>query len=480
MADIVMLYLVCVVVVAWRFGHIASLVTSALSVAALDFFFTEPYLSFAVADKRHLVTFAIMLFVGVFISDLTARVRRSAAQAREREIHTARLYRLSREIAGASAVADIANALRSQLEGLFDADVVLVLSDGEAGMRRFAADTAPGGAPEPETSTLARTLRMRSEDAAARGPASEGDESPASLRTPRGLLGIVSIRRRGAGLARLDVSAGRELVEAFAAQAALGLERVRLANEAQRTQIEIQKERLRNALLSSVSHDLRTPLAVVKGAVSALLDDRDTLATRRRQEYLETIFQETDRLDRLVRNLVNMTSLEAGALHARKEWQPLEEVVGVALNRLEEQLGVRQVRVAIAPEASLAPFDATLLEQVLVNLVENATRYTPSDSPISIRARAVGGDVEVEVADEGPGVPPGDEERIFEKFGRAATTTTTGMGLGLTICRGIVEVHGGRIWYENRRGGGASFRFRLPRDGEAPAMHPLPEVMAET
>jgi two-component system sensor histidine kinase KdpD len=260
---------------------------------------------------------------------------------------------------------------------------------------------------------------------------------------------------------------------------ALAFERAQIAEDAQRALFDVQKERLRNALLSSVSHDLRTPLAVVKGAVTALLDRNSELTASRRQEYLETISEEASRLNRLVRNLLDMTSLEAGALHARKEWQPLEEVLGVALNRMEEPLQNRPVRVAIAPDAALAPFDATLLEQVLVNLVENAVRYTPAGSPIDIRATREDGGVQVEIADRGPGIAPGQEERIFEKFKRAAPPTTGGMGLGLTICRGMIAVHGGTIWCENRPGGGASFRFLLPRDANAPLLDGLPEAPGE-
>jgi two-component system sensor histidine kinase KdpD len=173
-----------------------------------------------------------------------------------------------------------------------------------------------------------------------------------------------------------------------------------------------------------------------------------------------------------------MTSLEAGVLPVHKEWQPLEEVVGVALNRLAEPLQSRPVEVEIAPDAAMAPFDAVLLEQVLVNLVENAVKYTPARSPIEIRARRVDGGVQVEVADHGAGVPSGEEKQIFEKFHRASRTAG-GMGLGLTICRGIVTVHGGRIWYENRAEGGAAFRFLLPAEAEPPAIHVLPEAIRE-
>jgi two-component system sensor histidine kinase KdpD len=174
-----------------------------------------------------------------------------------------------------------------------------------------------------------------------------------------------------------------------------------------------------------------------------------------------------------------MTSLDAGVIRARKEWQPLEEVIGVALNRLDDSLGGRSVRITIAPEANLAPFDATLIEQVFINLVENAIRHTPSNSPIEISVLEIQGGVEVTVADRGPGVQPGQEEQIFEKFRRAAPNTLGGMGLGLAICRGFLTVHGGRIWCENRPDGGASFHFVLPREDKAPPMNPLPEAIAE-
>jgi K+-sensing histidine kinase KdpD len=324
LTDVVMTFLMGVVLMAVWFGYAASLVTTVLSVAAFDFFFTEPYFSLDVYDRRHVLTFAVMLFVALVISNQTEHLRRSMAVTREREA-------------------------------------------------------------------------------------------------------------------------------------------------------EIQNERLRNALLSSVSHDLRTPLGVVKGSATALLEQEKTLTPERRREYVQAISNEANRVDRLVRNLLDMTSLEAGALRVRKEWQPLEEVVGVALGRLEDQLGPRPVQVRIDPAAAVAPFDSTLIEHVFVNLVENALKYTPAPSPLEINARRVDAGVEVEVADAGAGVPPGEEERVFAKFHRASDTAL-GMGLGLTICRGIVTAHGGRIWCENRPTGGASFRFLLPCGEHPPPMSGLPEA----
>jgi two-component system, OmpR family, sensor histidine kinase KdpD len=258
--------------------------------------------------------------------------------------------------------------------------------------------------------------------------------------------------------------------------AEIALERARLAEEAQRVRAEVETERLRNALLSSVSHDLRTPLTVVLGAATVLLEGGLALSPARQHEYLQAISVEALRMNRLVRNLLDMSALQAGALRVRKTWHPLEEVVGVALGRLEQAIGQRPVEVRIAEDASVVAADELLLQQVLVNLVENATRYTPADGPLRIAARRVQSGVEIEVSDSGPGVPKGEEEEIFEKFHRSARTAG-GVGLGLTICRGIVMAHGGRIWCENREEGGASFRFVLPFDEEPPRIEALPESM---
>lgn len=476
MADIATLYLLGVVVVAMRFGYIASLVAAALSVAAFDFFLTEPYLSFAVAEGRHVVTFVIMLLVAFIISNLMDRVRRSAERAHERELQTAQLYGMSREIASANTSEDIAVVACRQVGRLLDADVSVLLP-GRNGLRRFTAVSGPeGDAGTLESAFESETWKLMAGDGAGTLAKVSGKvgERIFALRTAHDFLGLLVARQREA----LPASEADEsqLLGAFLNQIALAIERTHLAAEAQRAQVEMQNERLRNALLSSVSHDLRTPLAVVKGAATALFEGAEQLSVERRREYARTITDEANHLNHLVRNLLSMTSLEAGALRARKEWQLIEEVIGIVLDRLNEQLSGRPVHVDIAPDAALAPFDATLIEQVLVNLIENSIRYAAMGTPMSIRAISVERAVEIHVTDRGPGVPVGQEERIFEKFQRAAGDRSPGMGLGLTICRGILDVHGGRIWCVNTAEGGASFRFRLPRETEAPAMDGLPDV----
>jgi two-component system sensor histidine kinase KdpD len=268
----------------------------------------------------------------------------------------------------------------------------------------------------------------------------------------------------------------RHFLDTFARQAALALERARLAEEAKAAALRARTEEMRSSLLSAVSHDLRTPLAAITGAATTLLDESGPVAPAQRQELLETICEEAERLERLVGNLLDMTRLESGAVAVKREWVPLEEIVGSALTRLESRLGGRPVRAALPADLPLLSVDPVLLEQVFVNLLENAAKYTPTDSAIEIAARSDESGVQIEVADRGPGLPPGSESRIFEKFFRRGPSGG-GVGLGLAICRGIVEAHEGRLVAENRADGGAVFRIRLPIVGTAPAL-PIEEKPA--
>ncbi|HEV8549217.1 MAG TPA: ATP-binding protein, partial [Polyangiaceae bacterium] len=268
---------------------------------------------------------------------------------------------------------------------------------------------------------------------------------------------------------RFDSLEQRRQVDAFAVQMAMAIERTQLAEETERARREVETEQLRSSLLSSVSHDLRTPLAVITGAAGTLVENQPNVDDRTRRELLVTILEEAERLNRLIRNLLDMTRLESGAVTVKKEWLPVEELVGAALNRMESRLSGHDVRVELPADLPLVPCDAILVEQALLNLLENATKY--GADPIEIRALSQPGEVMLEIADHGPGIPAGHETRIFEKFHRAGRdTTSTGVGLGLAICRAIAIAHGGRIWAHNRDGGGASFRFTLPIDGQAPSV----------
>jgi two-component system, OmpR family, sensor histidine kinase KdpD len=298
-------------------------------------------------------------------------------------------------------------------------------------------------------------------------PSAEGLYLP--LIASRGTVGVLGVRPSEPS--RLLAPEQLRLLETFASQTALAIERASLVEEAQQAQVQAETERLRSSLLSSVSHDLRTPLTAITGAASSLLEGSTVLDAAAHGELLRTIYEEADRLNRLVSNLLEMTRLESGAAQVHKEWQPLEEVIGVALTRLEAHLHDHPLAVHLPADLSLVPLDSVLIEQVLINLLDNAIKYTPSGIPITLSAWPTDGAVMVEIADRGPGLPPGDEQRIFEKFYRRSHAgERSGAGLGLTICRAIVEAHGGRIWAENRPDGGAALRFTLPMQGAPPSV----------
>jgi two-component system sensor histidine kinase KdpD len=466
--NLVMVYLLGVTFVATRSSRGPAALASVLSVAAFDFFFIPPQLTFAVADSQYLLTFAVMLLVALLISTLASRARIQADTVRQRERRTAALYAMSRDLAAAQNVDEVGAMSARHVEEV-TAGQAFVLSTDLAGHLREAGARVPARPLNDRDGAVARWV-FEHRRAAGLGT----DTLPAStalflpLTGSDQSLGVLGVRP-ASGLPFTPDQ--MQLLEALAGQTAAALDRVRLLGEAQRAQVEVETERLRNSLLSSVSHDLRTPLASITGAASSLLEADGRFDEASRRELLETIREEAFRLNRLVANLLDMTRLESGALRVKKEWLPVEEVIGGALTRLEPFLLNRQVETRVPHDLPLAPFDGLLIEQVLVNLIENAIKYTPADTVISIAASATPDALTVEVADRGPGIPPGEEERVFEKFQRLeGRGGPGGAGLGLTICRGIVTAHGGEMSVANREGGGASFRFTLPLEGEAPSL----------
>ncbi|MGH7277488.1 MAG: DUF4118 domain-containing protein [Candidatus Rokuibacteriota bacterium] len=460
--NLAMVYLLAVVAVAARHGRGPSVFTSIASVAAFDFFFVPPFLTLAVGDTESLLTFAVMLVVGIVIGGLTVRVRRQAEAAARREQQTVALYAMSRELAQTASVSELVRAAARHIAGVFEAEVAVLLADASGQLR--PGDRAGGFAVAENDLALGRWVLEHGEPAGLGTETSAGaDAIYLPLRGPRGPLGVVGLRPRGRRALARDA---RRHVETFVEQTALVLERARLAEEAQEARVGAESERIRNSLLTSISHDLRTPLAAITGAATTMLESGTRLPHETRRELLESVRAEAERLNRLVQNLLEMTRLESGALPLRRDWHPLEEVVGAALARLTHALGSRRVAVTVPRDLPLVAIDDVLVEQVLVNLLDNATRYTPPSAPIRILVTANDRDVVVEVADAGPGLRPGDEERVFEKFYRAAPDTGRGAGLGLAICRAIVAAHGGRIQAQNLPEGGVAFLFTLPlKDG---------------
>jgi two-component system sensor histidine kinase KdpD len=471
LADVVMIYLLGIIFVSLRFGYGPSIVAAVLSVLLLDFFFVPPYLSFAVSDFQHVVTFTVMFVVAVVISNLTRRVRLQADEARSRERRTASLYGLSRELAALRATSSLANVAAQHLHDIFETKVAILLERPDGRLENVATGEHTFTPDEKERGVAEWVF---SHERAA-GIGTETLPSATALYVPlrgsQGHVGVLGVEPNDPR--RFSDAERRTLLDVLASQIALALERSRLAEQAQHANVQMEAERLRSSLLSSVSHDLRTPLSVITGAASALLQSEPALTVATRRDLAETIHEEGQRLDRLVRNLLDMTRLASGAVKVAKEWQPIEGVIGAALGRLEDQLRGRTVDVRVPPGLPPVPIDGLLMEQVFINLLENAVKYAPPGTPIEICARANGGAFVVEIGDRGPGIPRELVDRIFEKFYRLpGEGAGGGAGLGLAICRGIIEAHGGGISAANRDGGGAVFRFVLPIDGPPPVVAP--------
>lgn len=466
--NVLMLYLLAVLWTATRHGKGPAILASVLGVAAFDFCFVPPYLTFVVQDSPYILTFAVMLLTAIVISTLADRVRRQADFARHRERRTAALFDLSRQLAASPGVEGILQATLKQVSGVFESDVAILLPSPETlavrahSGRPFAAD--------PKEHAVAQWVYEHNQLAGVGTgtlPASQGLYLP--LTASGQTVGVLGLRPSpNSNLA--DVEQHR-LLESFANQAASAIGRAQLAEEAQKAWERVEAEFMRNTLLSSVSHDLRTPLAAITGAASSLVDSQ-MLDEVRRKLLAGSIVEESERMERVISNLLDMTRLESGGLVVRKEWQPIHEVVGAALHHLSKRLGTRPIQTNLPADLPMVPIDAVAIEQVLVNLLDNAAEYTPQGSPIQISARHEPGQLVVEVADHGPGLPPGTHARVFQKFFRAdATHGRRGIGLGLAICKGLIEAHGGSIKAANRAEGGAVFTFTLPIEGAPPAVN---------
>lgn len=468
--DVEMLFLLAVMVCGVWLGRGPSLLAAALSVASYDFFFVPPYYTLSVADRRYFLTFAMMFGVGLAMSELASRLRRQERDARSWGERTAALYSLTKALASLDDESQIARVCVTQAAALFDG-VALLLRPTDGGLSLVAS--------HPEEPSLEAALgddmavaRWAFDHGAVAGLGTDtlpGARSVcAALRVGELSLGVLVVRPRD----RAPLSAEqRAMLSLFCQQISVSLERVRLAELARTAALKAETEEIRSSVLSTVSHDLRTPLAAITGAATTLRDE-DALSREVRAELLDSICAESERLARLVRNLLDMTRLESGGLSLAREWVPVDELIGSALTRLEPRLRGRAVRTALPSEPPWVSVDPVLFEQLLVNLLENADKYTPAGSAIELGVTIDSSDdgngdsaaeptVTIEVADHGPGIVAGDEEKIFAKFYRGARDDGAGAGLGLAICRGIAMAHGGSIESANRPEGGAVFRVRL-------------------
>jgi two-component system sensor histidine kinase KdpD len=445
---------------------------AALSVAAYDFFFIPPRFTLVVADIRHVMTFAVMLTVGTALGSLVARLRHAEEASLQRERRTAALLAFTADSAAARDVADVAAAVVAHVEDALAAPTVVLAPVADGTLSALA-----GLQPLAENEMAVARWAHEHGRPAGRGT----DTLPAArlLAVPLGEDAGVACVQIERARRRIDLE-GRRLIEAIARQAGVAIARLRLAQQARDTALRMQAEELRSSLLSTVSHDLRTPLAIITGTASELRDrtvggEREAPPSEARmmiggeREALDTIVDEARRLTKILENLLAITRVESGA-DVKREWVPVEEIVGAALARTETALAGRDVTIHVDAELGVQ-VDPVLTEQLLLNLLENAAKHTPAATPIEIRAARDGSGVTIEVSDRGPGLPVGPPAQVFAKFFRGPDTRTAGAGLGLAVCRGIAVAHGGRIEALRRDGGGATFRVWLP-GGDAPEAPP--------
>jgi two-component system sensor histidine kinase KdpD len=458
-ANLIIIYLLSVVLAAIYLGRGPSILVSILGVAVFDFFFVPPSMTLAVDDTEYLLTFVGLLAVGIIISQLTAVVRGQAEAVQRREAETVELYELGRDLTVAADLDAVVQAAIAHVGQTFGRQVAIFLPDGN----HARVHAASPGLSLSENDRAVADWTFEHGQEAGRGTQTlpEASMRYQPLKTMRGVVGVLGVKPidPSTHLTREQL----RTLDAFANQIGLAIERASLAEQARQAEVLEITDKLQNALLSSISHDLRTPLVSITGALSSLADDQIMLDESARRSLIETASEEADRLNRLVGNLLDMTRLESGAMHIRKEACDIQDLVGSSLEELSGRLGDRSIRIEIPPDLPLVPLDFVLIERVLVNVIDNALKYSPADSPIEIKVHIAGAFLEMEVADRGTGIPPEDLNRIFDKFYRVQRhDNISGTGLGLSISKGIVQAHGGFISAENRPDGGTIITISLP------------------
>lgn len=463
LANIVMVFLLAVVLVAVRYGRGPAVLAAFLNVAAFDFFFVPPQFSFDVADFQYLLTFAVMLAVALITGHLAAGLKYQAKVAMNREMRARALYEMARELSAALLLEQIAEIASRFVESNFKAKVALLLADENDRL---------GGPAEQTDIVIDSGIAQWAFDHGE--PAGKGtDTLPGSpilyvpLQAPMRIRGVLAVEP---GSTRwLLIPEQRRQLDTFATLIAIAIERVHYVDIAQSTTVQIESERLRNSLLSALSHDLRTPLTALMGLAEYLTIIKPELSGEQREVAI-SIRDEAQRMTALVNNLLDMGRLQAGEVKLNWQWQPLEEIVGTTLALANPLLSQHRVVVDLPADLPLLEFDAVLMERVLFNILENARKYTPPGSEIRLSATVRNEAMEIAVDDNGPGLPVGMEEEIFKKFTRGEKESATpGVGLGLAICRAIVEAHRGKIRAEKSPLGGARFVISLPL-GVPPAM----------
>ncbi len=463
--------LLAVLLIAIYIGRGPALLAAAVSAISWNFLFIEPRFTFQISRAEDVILFLLYFAIAIFTGNLTARLRTQERQARSNADRTMALYTLAHEIAAAVNMDDVLRTAAAQIGRVFDAEVAVLLPQGgRSGLAPHVCSTARLDDKEFSVGLWAYDNGKPAGRFTDTLPLSTVQFIP--LNTSTRTVGVIGIRARQTERLSFDQEA---LLETFINQIALVIERELLDEAAEQSAMLKESERLYTTLLNSISHELRTPIAAITGAASSLLDTSTRANESARLELTHNIQSAAGRLNRLVENLLDMSRLESGRLQLKRDWCDVSEVIGVAVKNLAQELAERRLTIDTAPSLPLIQVDFVLLEQVLVNLLDNACHYTPAGSPIAITARQQGQTIEIAVRDAGEGIPPDDLERIFDKFYRVSGTAAGGTGLGLSISRGLIEAHGGSLSAENVASGGAEFIIRLPLTAAPP---PVKEATA--
>ncbi|MCW8920950.1 MAG: DUF4118 domain-containing protein [Sedimenticola sp.] len=451
-ANLSLLFLTGILIISARTGLGPSLVASVLSFLTFNFLFTPPYYTFEVADDGDVATLIFFLLMAAITGNLAARMHQEISKRRTSLRHISTLYDFTRRMSSAAEAEDILSAVVVHFQHFLKRQVVIFIPS-EAGLPVLHSQT--DGAPTIDQEVIGRAwakVELK--------PYFSGQWSFLPLSTDWGLAGMVAIQDS------LMESENLELCRSLCRQAAIALHRTQLAADLEHARLVSETEQLRSALLSSVSHDLRTPLSSIIGSTTSLLEYGETFSSDNRKDLLKTVVEEARRLDRHIQNLLDMTRLGQGALTLRRDWVDLHDIVASAISRLPEALKELSVQINIAHDVPLLWVHGVLIEQALVNLLDNAARFSPANGKIEIHAHCLAEEIEIKLCDEGPGIPEGEREKIFDMFFTARQgdrSNFQGTGLGLAIVRGMVAAHGGSVSADsNPSGQGTCMSIRLP------------------
>ena len=475
LVNVAMLYLLPVLLSAVYWGLNSGVMAAVLGILAFDYLFVPPTLRLTVADLRYLISFTIFLLVALLTGSISARLRQQISLSKQREFRMTAIQGLSRDITVAADLGRVLSAAAKKIAQSMDSQVVIFLPDKEGRLVM-----------EARTASTDEVFLDEKEKAVAKWVFEQGQMAGWGTDTLAGSNGLyvpLTAEKNSIGVLgvwpldsdQLLSPEKRLLLDALTSFTAMAINRVQLGEKAKETQLLADSERLRTALLNSISHELRTPLTSITGAVTGLLEEDEVYSPEARRDLLQNVKQGAVRMERVVNNLLDMARLESGFLKLNQDWCDVQDIIGVAVSRLES-LRHWPLKIDIQPNLPLLYTDFVLIEQVIVNLLDNAVKYSERSEEITITAQRIEGMIEIRIADRGPGIPEDQLGQVFDKFYRLKTSRkTSGVGLGLTICRAMVEAHGGKIWADNNPGGGAMVTFTLPLNEELPGVSHLEE-----